>query len=140
MEQEIITLEHAFWQAIVEKDTATSMSMMDGHSILTGAQGVNVLTRSGYARMAAHSDFTIHGFALDNIHVIFPSPEVAVIGYTVREDVTVGGKRMTLNAADSSVWVKHDGRWLNVHHTEAVMGDPFARTQQAEPARRVAAE
>jgi len=92
--------------------------MMDGHSILTGAQGVNVLTRSGYARMAAHSDFTIHGFALDNIHVIFPSPEVGVIGYTVREDVTVGGKRMTLNAADSSVRASHrgsDGRSLRPH-------------------------
>jgi hypothetical protein len=34
---------------------------------------------------------------------------------------------LTLEAADSSTWVRRDGKWLCAVHTEALKGDPFGR-------------
>jgi hypothetical protein len=130
MEKEIIALEKSFWQAIVDEDTDKAISLLDKKSVLTGAQGVNTLTHGDYKKMAQMSDWKIHSFDLSKINVFFPKPDVAVIGYVVHEDLTVQGEKMSLDAADSSVWVKRDGEWLNVHHTESILGDPFGRDRK----------
>ncbi len=130
MEKEIIALEKSFWQAIVDEDTDKAVSMIDKKSLMTGAQGVNALTPSDYRKMAQMSDWKVHSFDLSKINVFFPKPDVAVIGYVVHEDLTVKGEKMTLDAADSSVWVKRNGGWLNVHHTESILGDPFGRDRK----------
>jgi hypothetical protein len=38
-----------------------------------------------------------------------------------------------LDAADSSTWVRRNGRWLCALHTEAILGDPFGRDRQRIP-------
>jgi hypothetical protein len=53
--------------------------------------------------------------------------DVAVLAYTVHEELTVEGKRVTLDAADASTWVRRDGRWVCALHTESLRGDPFGR-------------
>ena len=40
---------------------------------------------------------------------------------------------MALDAADSSTWVRRDGRWLCAMHTEAIAGDPFGRDRGRKP-------
>jgi hypothetical protein len=130
MEQQIIALEKSFWQAIVDEDTDKAISLLDKKSLLTGAQGVNALTHSDYKKMAQMPNWKVHSFDLSKINVVFPKPDVAVIGYVVHEDLTVDGEKVTLDAADSSVWVKRDGQWLNVHHTESILGDPFGRDRK----------
>ena len=55
------------------------------------------------------------------------SDEVAVVAYRVHEDMTVDGKPLSLDAADTSVWVRKGGRWLCTVHTESLSGDPFGR-------------
>jgi hypothetical protein len=49
----------------------------------------------------------------------------------VHEDLTVDGKPVTLDAAESSTWVRRDGRWACAMHTEAIAGDPFGRDSAA---------
>ena len=51
-EQTIINLEEKFWQAMVNKDVETSVAMLPEKSIVTGAQGVALLTQDDYRRMA----------------------------------------------------------------------------------------
>jgi hypothetical protein len=46
--------------------------------------------------------------------------DVAALAYTVHEELTVEGKPVTLDAADVSVWVRRNGRWLCALHTESV--------------------
>jgi hypothetical protein len=53
--------------------------------------------------------------------------DVAIVAYQVYEELTVDGKPVTLDAADSSTWVRRNGRWLCALHTEAIAGDPFGR-------------
>jgi hypothetical protein len=56
--------------------------------------------------------------------------DVAVVAYKVREQMTVDGKPLTLEAADASTWVRRDGRWLCALHTESIAGDAFGRDRQ----------
>ena len=53
--------------------------------------------------------------------------DVAVVAYVVTEELTVENKPVTLKAADSSTWVRRDGRWVCAVHTESLSGDPFGR-------------
>ena len=55
------------------------------------------------------------------------SDDIAVLAYNVHEDVTVDGKDLSVDAVDSSVWVRRDGRWVCAAHTEAIAGDPYGR-------------
>jgi hypothetical protein len=57
--------------------------------------------------------------------------DVAVLAYTVHEDLTVDGKPVTLDAAESSTWVRRDGHWACAMHTESITGDPFGRDSAA---------
>jgi hypothetical protein len=71
--------------------------------------------------------WTLHEFSFDNLNVIRPADDVAVISYVVTEKLTVEGKPLTLKAADASTWIRRDGRWQCALHTESVLGDPFGR-------------
>ena len=44
----------------------------------------------------------MHDFKLDEIDVQFAGRDAAVIGYMVTEDMTVDGKKLKLEAADTS--------------------------------------
>ena len=41
--------------------------------------------------------------------------------------MVVDGKPLTLEAYDSSVWVRRDGNWRCAAHTETLAGDPYGR-------------
>jgi hypothetical protein len=43
---------------------------------------------------------------------------VAVIAYKVSEEIVIDGETQTLEAFDSSVWVRRDGGWVCAAHTE----------------------
>lgn len=132
-EQEIIDLEQEFWRTILEKDTEASVAMLPERSIVVGAQGAAILTRDDYRRMAdqAEGSWKLNAFRLDDVSVIFPREDVAVIAYTVTEEMEVEGEPLTVKAADATTWIRKDGGWLASLHTESVLGDPFGRDRKA---------
>jgi uncharacterized protein DUF4440 len=131
--QEIIDLETRFWQSMVDRDVEKSISMMPEQSVVTGAQGVATLKHDDYRAMSKQGEklWTLKSFRFDKIQVTFPAENVAVIAYTVTEDMEVEGKKMTLQAADATTWVRTDGKWLAALHTESVLGDAFGRDRKA---------
>ena len=132
-EQLIIDLEQKFWRAIVDKDIEGSVVMLAEKSIVTGAQGAALLTHDDYRGMARQGDslWQLKSFRIDDVKVIFPSQDVAVIAYTVTEEMEVEGRPLTLKAADATTWIRQDGEWLAALHTESVLGDPFGRDRKA---------
>ena len=128
---EIIDLEKRFWQTMIDRDVDTAVSLMADTCIVTGAQGVASIDKATFARMMKGGKWDLHAFWFDEIQVASPSPDVAVIGYKVREKLTVDGQKLTMEAADASTWVRHDGKWLCTLHTESVLGDPFGRDRKA---------
>lgn len=128
-EQQIIDLEQEFWRTIMEKDTDASVAMLPDRSMVVGAQGAAVLTRDDYRRMAeqAEGSWKLKSFRLDDVSVMFPRADVAVIAYTVTEEMDVEDQSLTLKAADTTTWVREDGGWRACLHTESLLGDPFGR-------------
>lgn len=132
-EQTIIDLEKKFWRTIVDKDIEGSLAILGGESIVAGAQGTALLTHDDYRGLARQGDslWQLKSYQLDDVKVMFPSEEVAVIAYIVTEDMEVEGMPLTLRAADATTWVRQDGEWLAALHTESVLGDPFGRDRKA---------
>jgi len=83
--------------------------------------------------MVKDSRYTINRAELTDLDVRLLRDDVAVVAYKVHEELTVEGKRVTLDAADASTWIRRDGRWACSLHAEAVVGDPFGRDRR--PAR-----
>ena len=131
-EQKIIDLEQKFWRTMMDKDVEASVAMLPEQSIVAGAQGTAMLTHDDYRGMARQGEglWQLKSFRLDDVKVMFPSGDVAVIAYTVTEEMEVEGKPVTLKAADATTWIRQDGEWLAALHTESVLGDPFGRDRK----------
>ena len=130
VEKELIDLEQRYWQAIQDKDVDAALRLTDDPCIVAGAQGVAQINREAFAAMMKGASWTLDRFELRDPHVRPLRDDVAIVAYTVREDLTVEGKPVTLQAADSSTWVRRDGRWVCALHTEALSGDPFGRDRR----------
>ena len=125
---ELLDLERRFWQALKEKDADAAVELMDETGIVTGAQGAARIDRKTFVRMLKDQAWTINDFEIaDGADVLQLTDDVAVVAYKIREDLTVEGKPVTLEAADASTWVRRDGQWLCALHTESILGDPFGR-------------
>jgi uncharacterized protein (TIGR02246 family) len=127
LEAELLGLEKQYWQALKDNDLDTALRLTDEPCLLTGAQGVGLVDRKTLAAMMKSASYTLNRFELKNVQVRPLRDDVAVIAYQVHEELTVEGKPVVLDATDSSVWVRRDGRWLCAHHTESIAGDPFGR-------------
>jgi uncharacterized protein (TIGR02246 family) len=131
LEKELLDLEAQYWQAIKDKDADAAMRLTDDPCIVTGAQGVGRINKQAMAAMMKDAPYTLRDFTLgDDAQVRLLADDVAILAYKVREELTVDGKPVTLEAADSSTWVRRDGRWLCALHTEALAGDPFGRDKR----------
>ena len=130
--QAIIDLENVFWTTMKTKDVEKAVSMMAETCIVTGAQGVASLQKDSFAKMMTEGKWKLIDYSLSDIHVVFPNPAFAVIGYKVTEDIIIEGKQLKLIAADSSVWVQENDVWLCALHTESIAGDPFGRDKSID--------
>jgi ketosteroid isomerase-like protein len=128
IEAELLDLEKRYWQALKDQDVDAAMRLTDEPCIVTGAQGIGLIDHKTLAAMIQASSYTLNRFVLkDGAQVRLLRDDVAIVAYQVHEELTVDGKPVTLDAADSSTWVRRNGRWLCALHTEAIAGDPFGR-------------
>jgi ketosteroid isomerase-like protein len=130
LESELLALERRYWQALKENDIETALQLTDDPCIVTGAQGVSVFDKPTMAKMmeGAPASYTLNDFSLsDDAQVRMLADDVAIVAYKVHEDLTVEGKPVSFDAAESSTWVRRDDGWVCALHTEALAGDPFGR-------------
>jgi ketosteroid isomerase-like protein len=127
IEAQLLDHEKQYWQAIKDRDVQAAMRLTDDPCIVTGAQGVARITRQAFAGMLQAGGWTLHSFTLSDVQIRVLSEDAAIVAYKVNESLTVDGKPLTLEAADSSTWVRREGQWMCALHTEALSGDPFGR-------------
>jgi ketosteroid isomerase-like protein len=130
-EKSLVNLEQQYWQAIKDKDVEAAMRLTDETCVLAGAQGVGRIDRKALITMMQSAPYTLKSFDLRDFDVHMLGTDVAIVAYRVREDLTVEGKPLTLEAADASTWVRRDGHWVCALHTESILGDPFGRDRMA---------
>jgi ketosteroid isomerase-like protein len=124
---DILALENKFWQSMIDKDVDAASRLVADECIVTGAQGAARIDKASFTKMMRDGKWELHAYSFDDVSVISPSPDIAVIGYKVSERVTVDGQEIQFQAADASTWVKRTDTWLCVLHAESVIGDPFGR-------------
>jgi hypothetical protein len=128
VEQEVLELEKTYWQAIKDRDVETVMRLSDDPCTIAGAQGVRSIDRRTLAGLMKDTPYTMHSFNIGtDAEVRMLGNDVAIIAYEVHEDLTVDGKPVSLDAADTSTWVRRNGSWVCALHTESLRGDPFGR-------------
>ena len=127
-EKELIELERRFWQAMQDRDLETAKGLTDFPCIVAGPQGVSKIDEQAFAAMMAAESYRLRHFELkEGAKVTRLGSDVAVVAYEAHEDLTVDGKPVALDVAETSTWVRRDGRWVCAQHSEALEGDPFGR-------------
>jgi hypothetical protein len=128
IEKDLMKLERSYWQAIKDGDVDTALSLTDDGCILAGPQGVERINKERFIAMMRNAPGQLRDFQIgSDVQVRQLDDDVAVLAYTVHEELTVDGKPLTVDAAESSTWVRRNGRWACAMHTEAISGDPFGR-------------
>jgi hypothetical protein len=129
-ENQLIDLEKEYWEAIKNRDKATVMRLTDDNCIVVGPQGVGELEKKTLAQMLDDPVYDLEQYSFDtaDIHVRALSDDAAIVAYKVSERLVVGGKPMSVEAFDSSVWVRRDGGWVCTLHTETIAGGPFGQS------------
>lgn len=132
-EKELLDLERQYWQALKDSDMETCLQLTDDPCIVAGPQGVSSISKTKFEEMMQHADYKLDDFKIGkDAYVRMLDPDIAVIAYPVHEELTVEGKAVSLDAFESSTWVRRNGRWRCALHTESLRGDPFGRDRKSE--------
>jgi len=119
--EEIVALETSYWDAMKAKDGRRTAELSAKSSLVTGARGVSRIAKDKMAKMTEEGNWTLESYAFEDVEVSTPAPDVAVIAYTVRQDVTMDGKSDSLRAADSSTWIRGTNGWECHAHSETFL-------------------
>src|SRR6188768_595285 len=132
VEDEVAGMERKYWQALKDRDHEGAIKLSADPCIVTGAQGVTEMDHASLRKMmTSQRQWTIEDFEFDDVKVRMLADDVAIVAYKVKEKMTVEGKPLSLEAADSSTWIRKNGSWVCALHTEAISGDPFGRDKRS---------
>jgi len=136
VEKELLELERQYWQAMQDRNIEAAVKLTEFPCIVAGASGTMRVERPAFEKMMLDSSYRIQKIELDpKAEVRLLTDDVAVVAYKLTEEVTVGGERLKVEAADASTWVRRKGQWRCAVHTESIQGDPFGRDRRpAAPA------
>jgi hypothetical protein len=109
-QNEILTLENRYWQAMKDSDIESAVSMTHFPCLVAGPSGVMRVDEASYKKMMASNKGKTQDFEIKNAEVEMINADTAVIAYQLKSN----GKE----CFDSSTWVREDGNWLCALHTE----------------------
>ena len=129
VDKELLALEKQYWEAIKNRDGSAATRLSDDRCIVVGPHGIGEVDREALAGLVERASYELKTYRIDDrdVHVRAVADGVAVVAYKVDEQLMVDGRPTNMQAFDSSVWVRRDGRWVCAVHTEAVAGDPYGR-------------
>ena|SRR5688572_5894130 len=123
---EIERLERAFWQSMVDGEHEVATAMLTEPALMVASHGVNRFDHAAYEKMAKDDTYRLTDYRISDFDVLFPTDDVAVATYAVRQSMDMKGKPLTEDVFDSSTWVRMDGDWRCVAHTETRKAAPPA--------------
>jgi len=119
--QEILALETSYWDAMKKKDGEATAKLSGATSLVTGSNGVSTIAKSKMGKMTEDGAWTLESYKFGDVEVVTPTADVAIIAYTVVQDVTMDGKQKQFKAADSSTWIRGEEGWECHAHSETVL-------------------
>lgn len=122
-QDEIMELEHRFWQAMQDMDVDAAVGLLDVKSASVSGWGIHHFDPAGYKVMADSGNARITAFELFDAQVFFPLPDVAVATYKANQTFTLDGTSHQMRVHDTTTWVRKDGAWRACAHTETPADD-----------------
>jgi hypothetical protein len=74
-------------------------------------------------KMTEDGNWSLESYEFEDVNVITPADDVAIIAYKVKQNVTMDGKKQELRAADMSTWIKGANGWECHAHSETFLQD-----------------
>jgi uncharacterized protein DUF4440 len=121
--EEIVALEKEYWNAIKRKDGKRTSQLSGKVALTTSARGVTSIPKAKMGEMTEEGKWTLESYEFDDVEVVVPATDVAIIAYTVKQNVTMDGKKQELHAADTSTWVRGTEGWECHAHSETFLQD-----------------
>lgn len=118
---EIIALETDYWDAMKSKDGKRTSQLSGKTALTSSARGIASIPKEKMGKMTEEGDWTLESYKFDNVEVVTPTPDVAIIAYTVKQKVTMKGKPEDMEAAEISTWVRGDNGWECHAHSETFL-------------------
>jgi hypothetical protein len=117
---ELVELENRFWQSLVDEDADTALALLAEPALMVSPHGAIKFDHAKYRQMARKGSMVVKSFAFSDMDVVLANEDTAVLTYRVRQALSQRGKSEEIrqDMADSSVWVRKDGEWRCVMHTE----------------------
>lgn len=117
--REIEQLEHAFWTSLVRRDVEVATQLLAPKALMVGAQGAMQFDPAQYAKMLQDPKHGLLEFTLTGMDVLTPTDDVAIATYRAKQKMQMDGKELEQHVNDTSTWVRIDGDWKCVSHTES---------------------
>lgn len=119
LKSEIERLENAFWKSMVEGRPEVATGMLTEPAVMVSSKGAMKFDHASYTRMANDDRYKLVDYEISGLDVVFPREDVAVATYHVDQEMEMEGKPVRNQVYDTSTWVKVDGEWRCVMHTES---------------------
>ena len=116
--EKVLELEKTYWDAVKNKDGDTTARLTDDKCVVVGTQGVSEFNPEAIGSMTRAMQFELDDYRIDDPSVIRLGNNVMIVAYRVTEDLGGDGSRSSMEAFESSVWVKRDDGWRCALHTE----------------------
>lgn len=120
-QKEIEGLERAFWDSMIAGMPEVATNMLTEPAVMVSSHGAMKFDHAAYAKMANDDKYKLVGYSMSDMDVLFPRKDVAIATYRVDQKMEMQGKPVQMNVYDTSTWVKVDGQWRCVMHTESTV-------------------
>lgn len=122
-QEEIVALEKEYWNAIQRKDGKRTSQLSGKVALTTSARGVTTIPKEKMGKMTEEGNWTLESYEFDDVEVVTPAKDVAIIAYTVKQNMMMDGKKQELRAADTSTWIRGSEGWECHAHSETFLED-----------------
>ena len=116
---EIQALEQAFWKSLVSRDATAATGLLAPQALMVSRHGALRFDPAQYAKMLQDPKHGLLDYSLSDMAVLFPTADVAIVTYRANQTMQMDGEDITQDVVDSSTWVRLDGEWKCVAHTES---------------------
>ncbi|MEP6823186.1 MAG: nuclear transport factor 2 family protein [Ramlibacter sp.] len=125
----LIDLENKFWQAMVDNDADAAIQLLSEPAVMVSAHGAMQFDHAAYRKMAEQGQRVVTSFDLNDVKVLFPNENTAVLTYRVKQGVAPRGAKRAAEYEemnDSSTWFRSGNSWKCVMHTETPVATEMA--------------
>lgn len=120
MRTEIIDLEKKYWKGMENHDYASVKKLTRFPCIVAGKTGVRSVDEVTFKKMfESGQNVPLKVLGISEIEAQSMGQDAGVIAYLIEFEHTIKGEKSSGKCACSSSWVRENGEWLCVMHTES---------------------